>query len=194
MTGIPVIIVSSGGLPVVSVSDKGAPAVEVTNFGIPVVIVAAGGIPMVFTGDNAENLVSNGEFDDATGWTLSSGWTISGGTLSCDGTDASTADISIPELVEGNQYRIQFDLSGSVTALSIRLGSAFTNLYTADASDGASGFVDEIVTATAGTTLRFRCNGANGFVGDIDNLVVTLAAAASVDWASGDWAANGDWA
>ena len=66
-------------------------------------------------------LVTNGGFDDATGWLLASGWTISGGVASYDGTDAPNAiSQSATILATGVSYRVTITVTLSQGALLVR--------------------------------------------------------------------------
>ena len=117
-------------------------------------------------------LVTNGGFDTATGWTLGTGWSISGGTLNANvpsgftDTRGTGANQAITEA--GKTYEVSFDLTVVSGGIRIFLGGVpdATTLST-------SGRVTRKIAATNANYVGWVAYGAGGtFVGTIDNVSV----------------------
>ena len=117
-------------------------------------------------------LVTNGDFDTATGWNLNSNWTISGGTCNADGTSNGDINQSQNVGVIGEKYRITYVISAYTQGtISARIGSSNTALNT------GTGTFSQIVTAT--TTDRIRMNLAGSFIGSVDSLSIKQVTSSS---------------
>ena len=117
-------------------------------------------------------LVTNGNFDSATGWNLNSNWTISGGTCNADGTSNNDINQSQNVGVIGEKYRISYVISAYTQgAISARIGNGVTDLNT-----GTGTFTQEV---TATTTDRIRMNLTGSFIGSVDSLSIKQITSAS---------------
>jgi len=109
-------------------------------------------------------LVTNGDFDTATGWTAQSGWAVSSG--KANGT-ATTGAIyqGIASMTASTQYRLTYTISG-LTAGSVRvsLRAAVTTTQT------TNGTFSEIVTSGTSSDTNFYIDGVAAFTGSIDNI------------------------
>ncbi len=124
--------------------------------------------------DNPE-LAVNGDFADATTWTLGTGWSIANGVASCDGSQVGDSDLEESiTMVVGTQYVVEYTLknvtAGAITAL---LGTA------AGTARGANGTFTETLTHAGAGTLFLRADAS--FVGDVDDVSVRLEATLDVE-------------
>jgi hypothetical protein len=115
-------------------------------------------------------LVTNGTFDgSATGWTLANGATYNNDAVDLNVANGVNVTLSqtLPTPVVGRSYRITYTISNSTTGiLRAQYGGANTGFV------GGNGTVSRIVVATSTVaTLNFN-NGANTYVGTIDNISV----------------------
>ena len=114
-----------------------------------------------------DELVTNGTFDNATGWALGTGWSISGGVASCNGTQTGNSGINqILPIEIGKTYLIAFDLvvsAGFITWVALGGDIDGTNIV-------SSGSYSATITPT--TTEALSLAGAVGFVGNVDNISV----------------------
>lgn len=112
------------------------------------------------------NLVTNGDFAAATGWTLGL-WTVSGGAANKSVGPASDI-IQNLALTAGRTYRVAGTVAASAGSVMPRfLGAATTN----GVSITASGAFEQYLTAVAGNTqIGFLADAA--FAGSIDNISV----------------------
>ncbi len=119
-------------------------------------------------------LVTNGTFDSASGWTLDTGASISGGVLSWDGTQSSSSNVTqtISGITVGDTVEVTFDLTVSnyifkVTELSGTGADsgwlASSGSYTLKFKPGSSSF-----------SLVLRA--ANGAIGSMDNVSMRVIA------------------
>ena len=76
-----------------------------------------------------DNLITNGNFDSSTGWTLGAGWTISGGLASCDGSQASNSNLYQTPYVLTNTYLTMIDVTVISGTLNIYTGTGVPQLY-----------------------------------------------------------------
>jgi hypothetical protein len=121
-------------------------------------------------------LVTNGNFDSATGWNLNSNWAISSGTCNADGTSNSDINQSQVLGVVGQSYRITYVISAYTQgSISARIGSGVTTYNT-----GVGKFT-QVVTAT--TTDRIRMNIASSFIGSVDSLSIVKVTAEDASYA-----------
>jgi hypothetical protein len=110
-------------------------------------------------------LIVNGDFSSATGWSLDAGWSISNGTLNAI-TSSTNAYETITGMIAGKKYLVQY------TIKSISNGGIKTQL-----SGGVIGITrttigtySEILTATTSGFLYIT--GVSSFTGSIDNVSV----------------------
>lgn len=115
-------------------------------------------------------LVSNGAFDTADGWSAATGWGISGGTLNHTAPSTLMPALTVATQA-GKTYLCAFSISSQSAAgsgVSLRLGS--TNLTIRN----AVGTYSETLTQTVESNIvGFIARGASGdWLGSIDNLSV----------------------
>jgi hypothetical protein len=117
-----------------------------------------------------DELVTNGDFASATGWTTGTGWSIGGGVATATAGTASTLSRPI-SLEAGKTYVAVFTITR--TAGSVAFG--INNIDVGDASTpiSHSGTFTRIFTTSATTTPITFFKDA-GFAGTIDNVSVTL--------------------
>lgn len=116
--------------------------------------------------------ILNGAFAADSGWTKGTGWTIAAGVASSDGTQVADADLTqtpATALVEGTSYVVIFTVSsysaGNVTAV---VGE------TEGTNRAANGTFTQTIVAGSGADVDIRAD--LDFVGDIDNVSVSVAA------------------
>lgn len=110
-------------------------------------------------------LVTNGTFNDATGWGLNAGWTISGGVLNVNTASWTGGATFNFAAATGKYYKVTFDVSRVSGTLVVYVGENAANVTTS-----ISGTFSAIVPAGVAP---FRLNiGANAFVGTVDNVSV----------------------
>ena len=125
-------------------------------------------------------LVTNGDFASATGWTLGTGWSIGGGTATFTATGANSALSTIaPAAVSGRTYEIRYTVvSNTLNGGAFRLGafsgaSYFSSLFQLQATPGT--YVVRLVSVPAGSgnVLDFWVtSGATSGALTIDNISV----------------------
>lgn len=113
--------------------------------------------------DLPTNIIEQGDFAAATGWTAGSGWTIGSGVAT--GSTASTdleRTCDIP-LIEGASYSVTFTTTRSAGSVVVKLGgTSGTSRSTADT-------FTETIVAGSGQLLEFT---GTGFTGTIDDIVI----------------------
>ena len=116
-------------------------------------------------------LVSNGGFDSATGWTLGTGWSIAGGVaVATASTSAQTVNKTLTTLVTGQAYSCSFTLvSCSAGAFSIKIGTQIGQSYN---TPGTYSYV--FVYNGAGQNVSIRSTGLT--TGSVDNFSIKLVA------------------
>ena len=115
-------------------------------------------------------LVSNGTFDSADGWSMGTGWNISGGALNHTAPSTLTSVLTTATQA-GKTYQCVYSVTAQSAAgsgVSLRLGN--TNL----AIRNALGTYSETVVQTAdSTSVGFIARGGSGdWLGSIDNVSV----------------------
>lgn len=108
------------------------------------------------------NLLTNGTFDSATGWTLGTGWSIGSGVASHAATGSGSLTSSGEAPVIGRRYLTGFALTRSAGSVNTTTGGVTSGLFTAT---GAVTFA-----LTAQSTAHTLVFGSTDFVGSIDNL------------------------
>ena len=112
-------------------------------------------------------LVTNGDFSSATGWTAGSGWTISGGVATAT-TSPGTLTQSI-SITANRTYAITFTVASIVGAFRVRLGGS-TNIVNTTLANGTYTYL--AVAEAVDTNLLFAFG--TGGSGSIDNISVKL--------------------
>lgn len=122
-----------------------------------------------------ENLITNGTFASASGWTLGANWTIGGGKATFDGLGASALSRSTDSTLTEGYYLIKVDitlLNVDYLSLSISLGGqgvfSTSGISTSGWTDRTYYFYGYIVPSN--NTLSFI--GGDGFSISIDNVEV----------------------
>lgn len=105
------------------------------------------------------NIVTNGDFDDTTGWTIPAGWSISGGRATA--TSASTALLRSVTPVAGLEYRMTIDISRSGGSLQPKIGNI--NLGSAISSSGTFTHIFQSSTGNA-VDVSLVGTGFSGYV------------------------------
>lgn len=119
------------------------------------------------------NLIDNGQFTSAAGWTVDAGWAISGG--AARHTPGSYGDVSQSlQLTAGRWYRVGYTVARTAgSVLPILRGGSDRN-GTSRVTSGV--FSDRLQAVTGNDRLSFR--GWTAFDGTIDNVVAYLETAA----------------
>lgn len=123
-------------------------------------------------GGGLPELVTNGDFATAAGWTLGAGWSIGAGVATAAAATAS--DLSRPvALTPGRMYRVTFTVTRTAGTLTFKTnGSALG--YGASSAISVGGTYSRLFRATVGSTsIVFSKDAA--FAGTIDNVSVKLA-------------------
>ena len=108
------------------------------------------------------NLVTNGDFSSATGWTAGAGWAIGSGVATAT---ASSADLSTDiGAVATRWYVVTFTVTRTAGSLTVIASGTATTTPTISASGTYTLY---ILASGAGSTLIFR---GSGFSGTIDNV------------------------
>lgn len=115
-------------------------------------------------------LVSNGAFDAADGWSMGAGWGISGGTLNHHAPSTLTSVLAVATQV-GKTYQCSYSITSQSAAgsgVSLRVGS--TNLTI---RNGVGTYSETLTQAVDSATVGFIARGGSGdWLGSIDNLSV----------------------
>ena len=134
-----------------------------------------------------EELISNGRFDDDSGWDLSGGsgtqWIINNGVAQAgQGTDSGYMEIDAPGIIEGKTYRITYDIVVAATAGNFILANHTTDTSTLNSTTGSNN-VNLIGETTVGAysidwlqgpsnTGKIKLFNDSNFDGTIDNISV----------------------
>lgn len=113
-------------------------------------------------------LVTNGGFASATGWTVGAQWSIGSGVASKTATGSSLLQQSIA-IVPGRAYTVTFTITATSVAgdgMSVFLGQ------TSGAIRTAPGTYTQTIVPSLGTNLDFVARGATEWQGSIDNVSV----------------------
>jgi len=118
-------------------------------------------------------LVTNGGFDDGTGWEIGLGHSISGGTANLERDDEANRKIrQSGVVVGGRQYLVTYTVLNYVSgSVWVELG---TEALSSNGSEGPSngGGTQRIADGTY-TELITAQNGASGYVSFVDNVGIT---------------------
>lgn len=119
------------------------------------------------------NLVTNGTFANADGWTLATGWAIGGGTLNATAlAPLQAAAFAGATITAGRVYRIVYTLSNHTAGgVGIRLGTGGGASYTDGTPRTTAGTFTEYITAGFSGAVEFVRRLAD-FTGSIDNVEV----------------------
>ena len=126
-------------------------------------------IPPIPPPTHGPELITNGGFDDLTGWTTGLGWSIALGVATAAlGITASALSQTVA-ITPGTSYRLLVDsIAGTyVGGLGVHLGATIAN-----ATISADGLQQEL-TLVAGVDdllLQFNVAALNDFNGDLDNV------------------------
>jgi hypothetical protein len=116
-------------------------------------------------------LVTNGTFDSAAGWSTGTGWTISGGVASFSNpTGTSLARTDLPSIPTGRLVKIEFDVtftSGAGVTAGLNIGGGIDSFGTFNTSGRKTAYV----TTTASRT-GLSLTGIGNSVFSIDNISV----------------------
>lgn len=119
-------------------------------------------------------LITNGTFASAVGWTLGSGWTVSSGSL--NGAAGAGSDASIAVAIQpGSVYRVAATVTATAGAFVIKTDAGLAGETSASISK--SGAYSRLFRAPAGAT-RLVITKTSAFVGTIDELSITLESVA----------------
>jgi hypothetical protein len=123
-------------------------------------------------------LVTNGDFSSATGWTAEAGWSIGSGVATAAVTGTNLTGTSFP-VVAGRTYRVEFDVVTFTSGiLYVRVGEGTATTFT------TTGRKSAILTATNTTGVQFfggsiACSIDNVSVREIAGTHAIQATAAS---------------
>lgn len=120
----------------------------------------------------ATELVTNGNFSSATGWTSGTGWLIAAGVATASAGSAS--DLSTTITLNPNAYfLLEFDMTRSAGNLLVKVGTTAVT-----ASLNSSQHYEAVIYTTPGTTLVFSKD--NSFAGTLDNVTLTQLTTAQI--------------
>lgn len=117
------------------------------------------------------NLISNGTFDSATGWSTPQQSSITGGVLSINHTSGIYVDYTgkfVTGLVLGKRYMISFEIKNYIQGkVTVNLGG-----YTAIAGQSGNGVknVPLTISYNSDNNIYLSADSPFNFVGDIDNV------------------------
>jgi len=117
-------------------------------------------------------LITNGGFDDATGWVLQANWAISGGVASASGAGNDAIEWRNAGLEEDAFYEVALTISNySLGNLGVQCGAAGT---TSERISGNGTFRVILRASVVNTEIydRLRIAGYSSFTADIDNVSV----------------------
>jgi hypothetical protein len=165
---------SEGGYGGTIVSAVTLPRVwSIDNFGENGLFVPRGGPLFEFQPASAyDEMVTNGDFSTAAGWTTGTGWSIGAGVATA--TAGSASDLSrAVGFTAGEVYRVRFTATRSAGTLTFKTNGAALS-GGASSAISASGTYDRLFRATVGSTQVVFSKDAT-FSGTIDNVQVNLA-------------------
>lgn len=120
----------------------------------------------------ATELVTNGDFSSATGWTQGTGWLIGGGVATASQGTASSLSTSI-SLAANAHFLIEFDMTCTGGSLSVKVGAT-----TVVASLNSSQHYESVFYTAPSTQLAFSKD--TSFAGTLDNVMVTQLTTAEI--------------
>lgn len=121
------------------------------------------GLVLDAMGSVGANLVVNGGFDSATGWTAEAGWVISGG-VATKGVGAGGLFDPKNAYTTGLTYRVTFDYSGPASAVTIFLRGGSSAIFTPSGTQQSC-----VLVAGSGAVRGVEFYAATGAI--IDNVV-----------------------
>lgn len=115
----------------------------------------------------SDNLVTNGTFEDSTGWTLGIGWSVSSGTLNNNGGGATAQASTGIACSASKKYHVTFETSNRTTGtLHVRWNGGVQKYSTT--TNGSHSFV----TTPDATNASLIFLDVSSWDGSIDNVVV----------------------
>lgn len=116
-----------------------------------------------------DEIVTNGTFDDATGWTLDNHWTVGSGKASCDAVSPAGGVHRQISLTVGKTYRVSFEITDYISG-AVNYLQDYSTAGTARNSLGV--FAQDFIYATGDIPGRQEITATTGFVGSIDNFSI----------------------
>lgn len=136
------------------------------------VAVTAGQPVTLYAGDlSRRNLIGNGAFDSASGWTMDAGWSITAGRAEHASGSAGRISAGI-SLASGATYRITWTAAGFGIGATNQIRAELTGSpANAGAWRGAPGRYSDRLTAPGGAP-ALAIYADSGFGGSIDNIII----------------------
>ena len=135
-------------------------------------------VPFGQLGTTQAELITNGNFASASGWTLGTGWTVASNKATSDGSQSATSNIyrsTAQTVVLGKNYRVTYTVSGRTAGeVWVNIGGN-TNLTKRSTNET---FTEEIVTVSSVTSHIYIQAGVD-FVGSVTDITVTESGAVS---------------
>lgn len=137
-----------------------------------------GAIDNVVMAEAVTNIIGNGNFNDATGWTLGASCTVTGGVLHCNN---NAANVTNSYAVGGSAgtYRVTYDIvapfnAGNITARFDTSAGVVSGATRSFGSSSAGTYTEDIVLTGSINAFEFRVTRSGGTSMDcrLDNLVV----------------------
>lgn len=127
------------------------------------------GLVMDAEGSLGAELVTNGGFDSATGWTAGTGWTISGGVAAFSATGSFSELTQSLSIADAKVYRVVLNATVSAGTVTVQVGGPGATTYLI----AATGLVSVYLVANGtGTNSNVRIIAGTTFTGTIDNISV----------------------
>lgn len=115
----------------------------------------------------ADNVVSNGDMADATGWTQGTGWSIGAGVATASAGSASDLSRTI-SMIAASKYIMTVDVTRSAGTIQMKVGT--TSVGSAISASGSYRF-----EFTAGAETTFVASKDSSFAGTVDNVSIRPA-------------------
>ena len=150
--------------------NKALSSEEVTS------VYESASVPSGQLGTTQAELIANGNFASAAGWTLGTGWTVASNKATSDGSQTGNSNIyrtTAQTVVLGKNYRVTFTVSGR-TAGEVWVNVGGNTQTTKRLTNGT--FTEEVVTG-GGVTNHIYIQAGPNFVGSVTDLTVTESGA-----------------